>query len=363
MLSRRTFVGHATTAAAGLAIASTAKSYAQIAGANDRVNFAVIGLNSRAYAHLSSLQANKKDARITAVCDVDSTILSKFAGATRKPWATPPAPTRTSARSSPPRTSTSSPSPRPTTGTPPWPSSACRPASTSTSKSPAPTTRRRAYGSSKRRRRPASSARWARSSAPPRTPSRSSTRSTPALVGRAYWAETWYANRRKPIGIGKAIPVPATLDWDLWQGPAPRQAYKTTSTPTTGTGSRLGHRRNPQQRHPRGRRRPLGPRRRVPHRVTAAGGRYAAKDDWQFYDTLDVSFEYPDQLITWKGDCCTGKKTYGRDRGIAVHGTEGTVIIDRAGYEVYDLKDKMTASYRVPATPPPPPPISSAPTA
>ena len=45
-------------------------------------------------------------------------------------------------------------------------------------------------------------------------------------LGRAYWAETWYANNRKPIGIGKEIPVPPTLDWDLWQGPAPRTAYK-----------------------------------------------------------------------------------------------------------------------------------------
>jgi Oxidoreductase family, C-terminal alpha/beta domain len=25
---------------------------------------------------------------------------------------------------------------------------------------------------------------------------------------------------------GKVVPVPADLDWDLWQGPAPRQPYK-----------------------------------------------------------------------------------------------------------------------------------------
>ena len=48
-------------------------------GSNDRLNFAVIGLHSRAYAHLSSLKANKKDARISHVCDVDSNTLKKFA--------------------------------------------------------------------------------------------------------------------------------------------------------------------------------------------------------------------------------------------------------------------------------------------
>jgi hypothetical protein len=56
---------------AGLAINSTAKSYAQILGSNNRLNFAVIGLNSRAYAHLSALKANKANARISHVCDVE----------------------------------------------------------------------------------------------------------------------------------------------------------------------------------------------------------------------------------------------------------------------------------------------------
>ena len=41
-------------------------------------------MNSRAYAHLSSLKANKDTARISHVCDVDSTILEKFASSTQK---------------------------------------------------------------------------------------------------------------------------------------------------------------------------------------------------------------------------------------------------------------------------------------
>ena len=47
-------------------------------GANDRLNFAVIGLNGRGYAHLSSLQANKCNARISYVCDVDSEYLKNL---------------------------------------------------------------------------------------------------------------------------------------------------------------------------------------------------------------------------------------------------------------------------------------------
>ncbi len=58
---------------------TTAKSYSRILGSNDRLNFAVIGLNSRGYAHLAALKANKISARISHVCDVDSNILKKFA--------------------------------------------------------------------------------------------------------------------------------------------------------------------------------------------------------------------------------------------------------------------------------------------
>ena len=87
MITRREF----TSGAAALAAASSAKSYANILGANDRLNFAVIGLNSRAYAHLSSLKANQAKARISHVCDVDSVILQKFAAATQKSMGTAPA--------------------------------------------------------------------------------------------------------------------------------------------------------------------------------------------------------------------------------------------------------------------------------
>src|SRR5271163_1950035 len=91
MITRRQFIDTLAVGAAGLAVGSTAKSYSEILGSNDRVNFAVIGLNSRAYAHLSSLKANQANARISHVCDVDSVILQKFAAATQKSMGAAPA--------------------------------------------------------------------------------------------------------------------------------------------------------------------------------------------------------------------------------------------------------------------------------
>ncbi len=91
MITRRQFIDTLAVGAASLAVGSTAKSYAQILGSNDRVNFAVIGLNSRAYAHLSALKANKDTAQITYVCDVESDILKKFAGNVQKEMGYAPA--------------------------------------------------------------------------------------------------------------------------------------------------------------------------------------------------------------------------------------------------------------------------------
>ena len=60
-----------------------------------------------------------------------------------------------------------------------------------------------------------------------------------------------------------------------------------------------------------------------PQRITASGGRYQFKDDWQFYDTLVTSFEYEDKMISWEGKSCQGMKYYNRDRGCDDHGDNG----------------------------------------
>jgi predicted dehydrogenase len=91
MITRREFLDALAVSAAGLAVGTTAKSYDRILGSNDRLNFAVIGLNGRGYAHLAGLKANKSTARISHVCDVDSNILKKFADAVQQELGEAPA--------------------------------------------------------------------------------------------------------------------------------------------------------------------------------------------------------------------------------------------------------------------------------
>jgi len=74
--SRRTFL---KTAALAPAIGSlTARSWAQVQGANGDIRVAVIGLNGRGQNHLSSLRA-LSGVRIAAICDVDTAVLERTA--------------------------------------------------------------------------------------------------------------------------------------------------------------------------------------------------------------------------------------------------------------------------------------------
>jgi predicted dehydrogenase len=168
------------------------------------------------------------------------------------------------------------------------------------------------------------------------------------LIGKPYFAKCWYSNVRKSIGTGKEIPAPPQLDWDLWQGPAPRRPYRDNLHPYNwhffriyGTGETLNNGTHEVDVC----RWALGLN--YPKRVTASGGRYHFKDDWQFYDTLVTNFEYDDAMIAWEGKSCEGMKYYGRDRGSTIMGTTGTVLVDRDGYEIYDLKGNKTSEFKV----------------
>jgi len=165
-------------------------------------------------------------------------------------------------------------------------------------------------------------------------------------IGRAYFGFSWYSNTRKSMGIGKVVPVPDYLDWDLWQGPAPRSEYKDNIHPYNwhwltryGTGEALNNGTHEVDVA----RWALGVE--MPQRITTSAGRYQFKDDWQFPDTMTTSFEYPDALITWEGKSCNGQKFYNRDRGVCISGTTGSVVLDRTGYEVYDLNGKKTDEF------------------
>src|SRR6202047_4490205 len=351
MATRREFLDALAVGTAGLAIGTTAKSYGQIPASNDRLNFAVIGLNGRGYAHLSSLKANKSAARISYVSDVDNNILRKFADAVQRETGESPA-TDKDFRAILERKDVDA----ITIATPDhWHTPMAlaglqagkhvyveKPCSHNPAEGEMLVAAQQKYGKLVQMG----------------TQQRSSphtievvARIRQGVIGRPYFAKAWYCNVRKSIGTGKEIPVPAYLDWNLWQGPAPRQPYKDNVHPYNwhwfrnyGTGETLNNGTHEVDVC----RWALGVD--YPQRVTASGGRYQFKDDWQFYDTLVTSFEYEDRTLSWEGKSCQGMKYYGRDRGSLIMGTTGTVLVDRDGYEVYDLKGKKINEFKVGST-------------
>jgi predicted dehydrogenase len=81
-----------------------------------------------------------------------------------------------------------------------------------------------------------------------------------------------------------------------------------------------------------------------PTRVTSSGGRYHYDDDWECPDTQVASFEFANGTsITWEGRSCNGRPIEGRGRGTSIHGTEGTAIVDRSGYVVFDNANREIA--------------------
>jgi predicted dehydrogenase len=347
MISRRTFVNGLAAGVAGSALASTAKSYAQILGANDRLNFAINGLNGRGYAHLSALKNNSKTARVAYCCDVDAHILAKFSAAAEKALGYAPKPEQDFRRMLESKDVDAI-----TCAVPDhWHTPMAvlglkagkhvyveKPSSQNAREGELLVAAQEKYGKCVQ----------------VGDQQRSSDFSIKMIkkihdgyIGEPYLAKAWYANTRLSMGTGKPAPVPEWLNWDLWQGPAPRSEYKDNIHPYNwhwlrryGTGETLNNGTHEVDVCR------WAMQAEFPETVSATGGRYQFKDDWQFYDTLVTNFGYKDKTISWEGRCCQGMKVYDRDRGSAIMGTKGTVVIDRDGYDVYDWKGKQIDTFR-----------------
>ena len=73
----------------------------------------------------------------------------------------------------------------------------------------------------------------------------------------------------------------------------------------------------------------------TPKSVMALGGKFAYPNDAQETpDTLQTVYEYNDFSILWEHATGIDGGNYGRDHGIAFIGNNGTLVLDRSGWEV-----------------------------
>ncbi|HJT35590.1 MAG TPA: Gfo/Idh/MocA family oxidoreductase [Pirellulales bacterium] len=172
-------------------------------------------------------------------------------------------------------------------------------------------------------------------------------------IGEVLVAKAWNSQLRRSIGKSGPSEPPATLDFDLWLGPAPKVAYRPNLLPGVwrwwydfGCGDigndgvhdidvacwGLGVDSHPSA-------------------VGCLGGKYFFDDDQQFPDTQYAVFEYPaaqksgrpKQLIFEQRDWSPYVQE-GYENGAAFYGTEGLMIIGHSvGWKLYGPRNKLLA--------------------
>jgi len=164
------------------------------------------------------------------------------------------------------------------------------------------------------------------------------------VIGRVYFGKGWYTNNRKSIGIGKEAAVPEWLDWDLWQGPAPRKAFKDNYIHYNwhwhwhwGTGEALNNGTHMIDLLRWG----MGVD--YPVRVSSNGGRYCFQDDWETPDTQVINIDFKEGVsMSWEGRSCNGRYIEGSSVGAIFYGEKGSLeIASGNSYTIYDLDNKI----------------------
>ena len=88
----------------------------------------------------------------------------------------------------------------------------------------------------------------------------------------------------------------------------------------------------------------LGMKASTPKAIIAAGGKFAYPDDAsETPDTLTTVFEFDGFNLQWEHATGIDGGPYGRTHGVAFVGNNGTLVVDRGGWEVIAEKDKMEA--------------------
>jgi predicted dehydrogenase len=154
-------------------------------------------------------------------------------------------------------------------------------------------------------------------------------------LGKVAMARAWNHQKRADIGRDRPAPVPAGIDYAMWQGPAPDRPYQANHLHYNwhwfwnwGTGE-LG---NNGIHGVDVARWGLGVDASIA--VSSGGGKYVFDDDQETPDTQTATWEFPGACITYEHRIWSNHGTEGDLFGIAFYGDKGTLIIGENGWRV-----------------------------
>ena len=163
------------------------------------------------------------------------------------------------------------------------------------------------------------------------------------VIGKVHSGKMWYANARASIGTGKIAPVPDWLDWDAWQGPAPRTVYRDNIVHynwhwfwrwgTAESGGNGVHMVDLLC---------WGMNLKYPKKINSVGGRFYHNDDWETPDTQIISLEYDNAVLYLEANSCNSKRTENASVGVMFYGDTGSLFISGGDeYIIYDQKNNV----------------------
>jgi predicted dehydrogenase len=156
-------------------------------------------------------------------------------------------------------------------------------------------------------------------------------------LGKVFWVQTWNYENISPLGLGKYpdSEAPSYVDYERWLGPAPRRAFNPNRFHLLfrwyfdyagGMMSDWGVHLNDivvWALNSKG-----------PKSVYTTGGIFTSDDDRDTPDTMQVVYEFPECTLTYSMRKGNGLKLNGHGYGILFCGTDGSLILDRSGFEV-----------------------------
>jgi len=160
-------------------------------------------------------------------------------------------------------------------------------------------------------------------------------------IGRVFSARCYYTNARPSIGRGQPVPVPAHLDYELWQGPAPERPYL----------DNLVHYNWHSRWHWGGgelanngvhfldvARWGLGVE--FARCATYNGGRYHYSDDQEAPDTAVAVFDFGQSAAMFDHSSCHPRKPEPLSF-VTFYGEGGLLAQEGPGYKIYDMQGKL----------------------